>query len=99
MVMVLNKIGVFSAGKITAVLYAGLGLIAGVFISMFSFLGAFAGAMSEQEGALIGLFFGVGAVIFLPVFYGIMGFIGGIITALLYNLAAGVIGGLELDLE
>ena len=97
--MVLKKIGVFSAGKITGILYAGLGLIAGVFISLFSVLGAFAGAMSDQEGALVGLFFGVGAVIFIPVFYGIMGFIAGILTAFLYNLAAGVIGGLELDLE
>ena len=47
----------------------------------------------------MGALFGVGAVIFMPLFYGALGFITGIITAALYNLVAGWIGGVELQLE
>jgi hypothetical protein len=43
--------------------------------------------------------FGMGAVIFLPVFYGILGLAIGAVTALIYNAAAGVTGGLELDIQ
>jgi hypothetical protein len=43
--------------------------------------------------------FGVGAVFLLPIVYGIMGFLGGVITAVIYNLAAGAVGGLEVELE
>jgi hypothetical protein len=41
----------------------------------------------------------VGAVIFLPIFYGIIGFVGGLISALLYNLIARLVGGIELEVE
>jgi hypothetical protein len=43
--------------------------------------------------------FGVGFIIFLPIFYGILGFIGGLITAWTYNLVARFAGGLEIELE
>jgi hypothetical protein len=43
--------------------------------------------------------FGVGSIIFLPIFYGILGFIGGLITAWTYNLVARFAGGLEIELE
>jgi hypothetical protein len=38
-------------------------------------------------------------MISLPVFYGILGFIGGMIGALVYNLAAGIVGGIRFELE
>ena len=42
---------------------------------------------------------GVGAIIVLPIIYGIMGLIGGIITALIFNVVSGFIGGLEIEVE
>jgi hypothetical protein len=38
-------------------------------------------------------------IILLPVFYGVMGFVFGIIGAVLYNLVAGWIGGFEVEIE
>jgi len=38
-------------------------------------------------------------VIALPLMYGIAGFIGGAIHALIYNAAAGVIGGIRIETE
>ena len=99
--MVLKSVGVLSAGKIMGVLGAFGGLLGGAMLALFSLLG---GVAQHQQGgpgngALPAMFVGVGAVVILPIVYGIFGFIGGMIYALLYNLAAGIIGGLELELE
>jgi hypothetical protein len=42
---------------------------------------------------------GVIMVVMLIVFYPIMGFVGGVISAAIYDFAAGLIGGLEITLE
>jgi hypothetical protein len=41
----------------------------------------------------------VGSIILFPLFYGILGFIGGLIMAGLYNLLAGFVGGIEVELQ
>jgi hypothetical protein len=38
-------------------------------------------------------------LIFLPIIYGVVGFIGGVIAALIYNLVAKGIGGIEFTTE
>jgi hypothetical protein len=38
-------------------------------------------------------------VIFLPILYGIIGFAGGLISALLSNLNVRFVGGIELEVE
>ncbi len=99
--MVLKRIGVLSAGKVAGILYAGMGFLIGLFFSLFAVVGGALGSMSEGsgEGAAIGLLFGIGAVIVMPVFYGIVGFLFAMVGALLYNLVASVAGGLEIELE
>lgn len=98
--MEVRRVGVLSVGKVMGVLYALLGLIIGAFFALFSLLGAAAGlANSETSGAVFGLLSGVGSIILLPLFYGILGFVFGLISALLYNVVARLIGGVELELE
>jgi hypothetical protein len=98
--MVLKRVGILSCGKVCGLLYAAIGLIIGVFVSMFSMLGAFASLASRGGGsAVVGLMFGAGAIIILPIFYGFLGFIGGIICSALYNGVAHIAGGLEVELE
>jgi hypothetical protein len=43
--------------------------------------------------------FGAGAIILLPLFYGMLGMVMGAIGAALYNLFAGMFGGIELETE
>ncbi len=97
--MVLRSIGIFSCAKMMGALYAVMGLIGGAFVALFALLGPGFAAAQSDEGAFIGMFVGVGAIFFFPIMYGIMGFIGGAIMAFVYNLVAGIAGGVELELE
>ena len=93
----IKKIDVISLAKIAGALYAVIGFVFGIIFAIFgTVLMGFAG--TDMPGAF-GLFFGVAAIIVLPIFYGVIGFIGGIIVAFLYNVIAGWIGGIEIELE
>jgi hypothetical protein len=74
------------------------GLVLGGLFSLFSLVGGAMGAMAGEQGAWA-MLFGVGAIIIAPIFYGIIGFISGGLMAWIYNIAAGVMGGVELELE
>jgi hypothetical protein len=92
--VVLRRIGVISLAKIQGVLYALLGLIVGGFVSLFSFVGA--AFAPSNAGAQFGAFFGAAAVVLLPI-YGVIGFVTGLILGGLYNLLAGMMGGVEIE--
>ncbi len=97
--VVLKSIGVLSCGKVLGILYALLGLLIGLPKAFFLLIGAVASTGSAQpgsDGLIFGTLFGVGAVIFLPILYGIIGFAGGDKAALLYNLKVRLVGGIEL---
>jgi hypothetical protein len=47
----------------------------------------------------LSLFFGAGAVVVLPVVYGVLGLFVGFLTALVYNVVARVVGGVEVETE
>jgi hypothetical protein len=46
---------------------------------------------------MVGMLFGAGSIIILPICYGIIGFIGALLSAFIYNIAAKVTGGVEVD--
>ncbi len=94
--MIIRKIGPLSCAKVSGVLYALMGLILGAIFSLIS-LGTAAAGLDSEGG--LGFLFGAAAIIILPIFYGILGFIGGAIGAWLYNLIAGWIGGIEVEFE
>ena len=98
----LRRLDPVSLAKVMAMGYALIGLIAGAIIALLSFAGVGLGAaMAEHGGAessLIAAALGVGAIIILPLFYAVMGFIGGLIAGLVFNVALRWAGGLQLDL-
>lgn len=96
--MELKRIGPISAAKISGALYAILGLFFGLFISVFSLLGFTAASQAQPGSEFIGLLFGVGAVIVLPIVYGLLGFVSTLVMALIYNGLAKVCGGIVLEL-
>jgi hypothetical protein len=97
----IRRFDVLSVGKIMGATYGLLGLIFGLIFSFLAILGATAGlaAGNGGEDAVFGFFFGAGAIIFLPIFYGFMGFVAGIVGSAIYNLVAGFAGGIQVELD
>jgi hypothetical protein len=97
----LKKIDPLSAAKIEGLIGVVFGLIAGIFMfiagaGIRGMMGAYGGGYGY--GSMMAGF-GIGAIIVMPIMYGICGFIAGAIVAWVYNLAAGWIGGIEIELE
>ncbi len=99
--MRLARVGPLSCAKVAAVLYAAIGLIAGAVFSVIGLVGGLAASAvgDETSGAFMGVLFGVGAIVLLPLFYGFIGFVAGLLSAAIYNVAASRVGGVELELE
>ena len=89
-----KRIGPKSAFMVGLVTYAILGLIVGAMIACFSLVKG-----AGTVGRPFGFVFGFGAIIVFPIIYGISGAICGGIGAAIYNLVAGWIGGLEMDIS
>jgi hypothetical protein len=94
--MVVTRVKPMSAAKVQGLIGLGIGLLIGIPVSTF---GLVMGSLmpSDQGGGLAGLLFGAGAIIVLPLFYGCVSFISGAIMAVIYNLAAGWVGGIEVE--
>ena len=97
--MVIRKIDPLSVGKIAGLLYAVIGLLIGALVSVIAMAGARLGGEAGDSVPLVGMLFGAGAIIFLPICYGIVGFIGSVVAAAIYNIAAGVVGGIRIDVD
>jgi hypothetical protein len=95
--MIVKRVGVLSIAKIEALILAVFGLIIGVFYGMIMAL--LSAAMPTRSDSTVVGGIGIIAVFIFPIVYGILGFIAGAIGALIYNFAAGFMGGVELELE
>ena len=98
--MVIRRISPMSCAKISGLVYGLIGLLIGACFSLAMMtIGSLAAADDEPAGAFFGMLFGAGAIVIAPMAYGVLGFIGGGLTALVYNLVAGWAGGLEVDVQ
>jgi hypothetical protein len=86
-----------SCAKVSALLYALIGFVIGALLSVVSLVGAV--AAEDAPGAAFGMASGIGAIIVLPLLYGTFGFLGTLLAAWLYNVAAGFVGGIEIDVR
>lgn len=93
--MKIKRIEPISLSKVLGIVYALIGLIIGALIT----IGALLGTAASSGNKLGGLVFGVGAIIVIPIFYGVLGLIGGFIAAWFYNLASEWVGGIEMEVE
>lgn len=68
--------------------YVLFGIIAAVLLFVFT-------SMIPASAGLGGMTRGIG-VIFVPIIYGILGYVCGFIGAVIYNLVAGTVGGIKV---
>ena len=99
----IKRVDVWSLFKVAFVLYAVLGLIAGLFYGfVFAVLGQIGGLLDEKGLPGLGLLSGALGVLAAPalaVRYGVFGSVVVAIGGALYNLAARWVGGIGLDLD
>ena len=101
--MQVKRVGVLSYAKITAVTMAAFGLIFGILYGLiFMIVGGAMMAGGGRGGGAAGvssLVIGLIMMIAFPIFYGFLGFLAGALGGVIYNVAAGFVGGIELELE
>lgn len=99
MIKTLKRIPPLQLAKVLGVIYA---LMALIFVPIFLIVAIASAFAPSQEGmpmAAMGLTFGIIMSIAMPIFYGIFGFISGLIGAALYNLIAKWVGGIQVEVE
>ncbi len=98
--MQIKRIGVFSLAKVYGILMAAIALIIGIPLG-FIMMVIGAATMSSRNGFGGGMGIGLGLfyMILFPIVYGVIGFVFGALSALVYNVAAGFVGGLEWEFE
>ena len=99
---VLKKVPLWPVIKISFVLFLILGIIIGIFYALLlSVSSFFASAFSGSLGGEFGFMKGLGFILipFIAILYGIFGTIVVAIWAVVYNLIASIVGGIELTLE
>jgi hypothetical protein len=95
--MVIKRVGPLSVAKIAGTLYAILGILIG---GIFSLIASVSGFASNTFGAAgLGAMVGVGAIVIFPILYGCIGFVTTLIGAWLYNAVAGLVGGIEMEMQ
>jgi len=99
-----NKMGVLSVAKIQAVIGLVVGLIIGVIYAAIILIYTLVGASLVGNDARLavgggGIVFAIIALIGFPIMYTIIGFVGGAIGALVYNVCARMLGGIEMEVE
>jgi hypothetical protein len=84
-------------GKMLTMLYGIMGLL---FVPLFLLLYVTAPqARAAENSAMLGWGIGIGFALSLPVIYAAMGFVTGVVGALIYNVIAKWLGGIEVEVE
>lgn len=99
----IRKLGILSVAKMYAVMMLVISLIISIPYGLFIM---FFGLAMMGSGESVGFAAGGGSIVIgllvmigLPIFYGVMGFVFGALGALIYNIFAGMVGGVEIEVE
>ena len=99
----LKRIAPVKFGLVVGIIYGLISLIIVPFFLLFAGLSALTtilGNHSENAaGGIVGMIIGGIFIVFIPVFYAVVGGLMGMLAAWLYNVVAGWIGGIEFEVE
>ena len=85
-----KHIGVLSAAKVFAILYAIMGFVIGLIYTFFGVLALVVDGPGAESLFLLG------SVVYMPILYAALTFIGTALAAWLYNVLAARVGGVRM---
>ncbi len=91
----IKSIAPLQLGKMLAILYGIMGLLV---VPLFLIMPMIGSQLPAQQRAGM-MVFGVGFALCMPIIYAVMGFVFGALGAVIYNLIAKWIGGIEVEVE
>lgn len=96
----IRKFNPLSVMKIAAICYGALGVIEGVlFAAIFSVIGLAGNTAGQNIPRFMAPLFGVFAIFIFPILFAVIGAIGGGLGAVVYNVSARFVGGIEVEIE
>jgi hypothetical protein len=95
--MIIKRVGPVSCAKVAGTVYAIVGVAIGAAISLITWVGGFASSNAGAAG--LGGAVGLASIIIFPILYGCIGFVATFLGAWLYNLVAGFVGGIEMEVQ
>jgi hypothetical protein len=93
----IKRIGILSSGLMTGAMYVFIALVLATVMLVMTILGI--EIKGDADALVLGVGFSIFLLVFLPIIYGILGFIFGVIMAAVYNVAARMTGGIQLNLD
>ena len=97
--MIVKRIGSLSMGKMWGAIYGVFGLVVSASNSLYWLLQGGLLSVDGLRGNLSLLLPSVIAIMFLPVLFAAVGFVIGLVIAILYNWLVRLIGGIEVVVE
>jgi hypothetical protein len=91
----IKNVQVLSLAKLLAVINGVLGFIQGLMVTVGSVMGVDMSQGQVPSNSMTQQF----AIVYFPVLYAVGGFIGGALTAFIFNKAVKFFGPLEIDIE
>jgi hypothetical protein len=91
--MLVTRVGPLSCAKVAGLMYLVVGLVVGCLVSLAALF-----APAGEAGSF-GVLFGVGAVLLFPILYGGGGFLMTLTIAWLFNVVAGITGGIDIEMR
>ena len=88
----ISRLSIHQTAKVLAILYGMMGLL---FIPIFLVVSMAA----PGDAGMLGMGMGLGAALVFPIMYAVFGYVFVAIGCLLYNLVAGWVGGIEVEMR
>ena len=94
-----KRFGILSVAKIQSAVMGVMGLFIGLIYAVILTVTGIIAVIGGTKAGIMMLVGAVAAVVLVPILYAVIGFVFGALSAWVYNIVAGRVGGIELELE
>ena len=94
-----KRFGILSVAKIQSAVMGAMGLFIGLIYAVILTVTGIIAVIGGTKAGIMMIVGAVAAVVLVPIFYAVIGFVFGALSAWVYNIVAGRVGGIELELE